>query len=248
MALGFKAALRGGGPTGRIEALRRKKARKKDEAWAALHRFIELETTLKAGLDQALNPLDSDDPLTTMSEEAIATYIAKADELSTGYGQALEELEKWREAGGAGVFYQSQLMRFTVEQHRYLSGWMRMKVREYAKIVAPQFSQSEPPETRTRAVQMAAAQKAIAVSDEMIERLGRLHTSLDRLMSNTGTTRKVADDLRRLLPSFSHYDFEANEIGMSTDSVCVKCPAATWVRYASLIEKSFDNAADAGHN
>ncbi|MFJ3371781.1 dermonecrotic toxin domain-containing protein [Pseudomonas sp. NPDC086251] len=243
----LKLRLRGGGPTGRIEALRREKARKKDDAWAALHRFIELETTRKASLDEALKPLDNNDPLTTMSEEAIATYIAKSDELASGYGQALDDLEKWREAGGAGVFYQSQLMRLTVELHRYLSGWMRMKLREYAKIVAPQFSPSEPPETRARAVQMAAAQKAIAVSDEMIDRLGRLQASLDRLMSHTGTTRKVADDLRRLLPSFSHYDFEANEIGMSTELCLREVPGSDMGQIRQRVVESFDNAADAGH-
>jgi hypothetical protein len=243
----LKLRLRGGGPTGRIEALRREKAMKKDEAWAALHRFIELEATRKASLDEALNPLGANDPSTTMSEEAIAAYISKADELSNGYGQALEDLEKWREAGGAGVFYQSQLMRFTVEQHRYLSGWMRMKLREYAKIVAPHFNQSEPPETRARAVQMEAAQKAIAVSNAMIDRLGRLHASLDRLKNNTGTTRKVADDLKRLLPSFSHYDLEANEIGMSTELCLREVPGSDMDQIRQLVIKIFDNAADAGH-
>jgi hypothetical protein len=240
----FKLRLRGGGPTGRIEALRREKARKKDEAWAALHRFIEQEASRKASLEQALQ---SNDLVATMSEEEIATYIAKAGELADGYGQALQDLEKWREAGGAGVFYQSQLMRLTVEQHRYLSGWMRMKLRDYAKIVAPQISQTEPPQTRDRAVQILAAQKAIAVSDDLIDGLARLNASLDRLTGNTGTTRKVADDLRRLLPSFSRYDLQANEIGMSTE-LCLRDAADSELdQVRQIVIPIFENAADAGH-
>lgn len=243
----LKLRLRGGGPTGRIETLRREKARKKDEAWAALHLFIEQEATRKANLDEALKPLAIDDPLTTMSEEAIATYISKADQLSKGYGKALEDLEKWREAGGAGAFYQSQLMRFTIEQHRFLSGWMRMKLREYAQIVAPQISLPEPAQTRARAVQMEAAQKAIAVSDEIIDRLGRLHASRDRLKINTGAARKIADDLQRLLPSFSHFDLEANEIGMSTELCLRDAPDSKLNQVRQTVIPIFENAAEAAH-
>jgi hypothetical protein len=243
----LKLRLRGGGPTGRIEALRREKARKKDEAWNALHVFIEQEASRKASLDRALNPLESNEVSATMSEEEITTYISKADELSNGYGQALENLEKWREAGGAGVFYESQLMRLTVEQHRFLSGWMRMKLREYAKIVAPQLSQFESAQTGTRAVQMEAAQKAIAVSDEMIDRLGRLRASLNRLKSNTGAARKVADDLQRLLPSFSHYDLEANEIGMSTELCLRDAPDSELTQVRQIVMPIFESAAAAGH-
>jgi hypothetical protein len=243
----FKLRLRGGGPTGRIETLRREKARKKEEAWAALHLFIEQEAGRKASLDEALKPLQSNDISAVMSEEEVATYIAKADELSNGYGEALEQLETWREAGGAGVFYQSQLMRMTVEQHRFLSGWMRMKLREYAKIVAPQIDPVESAETRSRAVRMQAAQQAIAVSDDMIDRLARLHASLERLKGHTGTARKVADDLQRLLPSFSHFDLEANEIGMSTELCLRDGPDNELNQLRQKVTEIFDNAADAGH-
>ncbi|MBV6825352.1 dermonecrotic toxin domain-containing protein [Pseudomonas sp. PD9R] len=243
----LKLRLRGGGPTGRIEALRREKTRKKDEAWNALHLFIEQEATRKASLDETLQPSETNDLFATLSEEAIAIYIAKSDELSSGYGQALADLEKWREAGGSGVFYQSQLMRFTVEQHRYLNGWLRMKLREYAKIVLPQLSQSEPAQTRSRAVQIEAAQKAIAVSDELIDRLGRLQASLDRLMDHTGATRKVAGELKRLLPSFSHYDLEANEIGMSTELSLREVAGSDMSQVRPLVVDIFENAADAGH-
>lgn len=244
----LKLRLRGGGPTGRIAALRRERTKRQDEAWAALHQFIEQEATRKASLDDTLKSLSSNDVSVTLSEEEITAYITKADELATGYGQALEDLEKWHEAGGAGSFYQSQLMRLTVEQHRFLSGWMRMKMREYARIVAPQLSQLESGETRSRAAQMEAAQKAIAVSDEMSDRLGQLHKSLNRLMSHTGTTRKVADDLKRLLPSFSRYDLDANEIGMSTELSLIEVPGSDLSEVRQLVIQIFDNAAEAGHS
>lgn len=243
----LRLRLRGGGPTGRIEALRRERATRKDEAWAALHRFIEQEARRKASLDEALQPLENSDPAEPMSEAAVIAYIAKADELASAYGQALQDLEKWREAGGAGVFYQSQLMRFSVEQHRYLSGWMRMKLREYARIVAPQLSTSEPPETRSRATQMQAARQAIAVSDEMVERLAQLHTSLGRLDQHTGATRKVATELRRLMPSFTPRDLHANEIGMSIELSLRDAPDSVLDPLRQLIVPVFEGAAEAGH-
>lgn len=244
----LKLRLRGGGPTRRIEAMRREKIKKKDDAWAALHRFIEQEAIRKASVDEVLNPLEGNDVSAPMSDETIASYISRSDEMANGYGQALEALETWREAGGAGVFYQSQLMRFTIEQHRYLNGWMRMKLREYVKIIAPQFSQTEPSTTRSRAAQMEAAQKAIAVSDELIDRLGRMHASLDRLMDHTGITRKVAGDLKKMLPAMSQYDLKANEIGMSTELCLREAPDSDMSQARQSVVDIFDNAADAGHS
>jgi len=243
----LRLRLRGGGPTGRIEALRRERAARKEEAWAALHRFIEQEARRKASLDEALQPLENNDPTAPMSEAAVVTYITKADELASAYTQALQDLEKWREAGGAGVFYQSQLMRFSVEQHRYLSGWMRMKLREYARIVEPQLSTSEPAEARARAIQMQAARQAIAVSDAMVERLAQLHASLDRLDQHTGATRKVANDLRRLMPSFTRRDLHANEIGMSIEISLRDAPDSILDPLRQLIVPVFEGAAEAGH-
>ncbi|MFJ2711395.1 dermonecrotic toxin domain-containing protein [Pseudomonas sp. NPDC087346] len=243
----LKLRLRGGGPTGRIETLRREKIKRKDEAWAALHRFMEQEATNKADLDEALRLPEHNDLSAAMSEEDIATYISKSDTLASGYSQALLDLEKWREAGGAGVFYQAQLMRLTIEQNRYLNGWMRMKLREYARIVAPQLSALEPAETRARPIQMEAARKAIAVSDEMIERLTLLHTSQERLNHHTGTTRKVAAELQRLMPALSRHDLQANEIGMSIELSLRDAPDSTLEPLRQLIIPVFDGAADAGH-
>lgn len=244
----LKLRLRGGGPTGRIEALRREKTRRKDEAWAALHRFMEQEATSKAELTDALRLTENSDLSAAMSEEEIATYISKSDALASGYSQALIELEKWREAGGAGVFYQAQLMRFTVEQNRFLNGWLRMKLREYAKIVAPQLSTLEPAETRSRPMQMAAARKAIAVSDEMVERLTLLHSSLERLDNHTGTTRKVSGELKRLMPLLSRHDLRANEIGMSIELALKDAPDDKLAPLRQLIIPIFEGVADAGHS
>ncbi|QAX82428.1 hypothetical protein C2E19_00610 [Pseudomonas sp. DTU12.3] len=243
----LRLRLRGGGPTGRIEALRRKKAKTKEETWKELHRFIKQEAGRKANLEEALKPLPEGDDQTPMSEDEITTYITKSDELATSYTQALATLEQWREAGGAGVFYQSQLMRMTVEQHRFLSGWLRMRLREYAKIVAPQLSTAEPAQTRSRQTQMEAGRKAIAVSDEMVERLGRLHASLDRLNHHSGETQKVAGDLKRLLPTFSRRDLHANEIGMSIELSLREAPESTLDPLRQLIVPIFEGAAEAGH-
>ncbi|MFJ2359551.1 dermonecrotic toxin domain-containing protein [Pseudomonas fluorescens] len=243
----LRLRLRGGGPTRRIDAFVREREARKDEAWAALRRFFAQEAPRKAGLDEALLPLDTGDQNTPLSEEAISTYIAKADDLSTGYRQALAELEKWREAGGTGGVYQAELMRMTVEQHRFLSGWMRMKLREYAHIVAPQISPLEPAQTRSRSVQMQAASKAIAVSDEMVERLEHLYSSLNTLQKHTSATRKVAADLKRLMPSFSRRDLHANEIGMSIELSMLEAPDSVLEPLRELIGPIFESAADAGH-
>ncbi|WP_419712769.1 dermonecrotic toxin domain-containing protein [Pseudomonas sp. NFX224] len=243
----LKLRLRGGAPGGRIAALQRERANRKASAWAALQHFIEQEAARKASLDEALAPLETGDANAVLSEEELTTYIAKADELASGYGQALDDLETWREAGGAGAFYQSQLMRLTVEQHRYYSGWMRMKLREYARIVAPQLSALERGDTRTRAVQIEVAKEAIAVSDEMIDRLARMQASLARLSGHSGITRKIAGNLERLMPSFSRHDLEANEIGMSIELSLRDAPDSDLARIRPLVAAIFDNAAEAGH-
>lgn len=243
----LRLRLRGGGPTGRIEALRREKAKRKADTWQVLHRFIEQEAGRKADLSEALEPLNEADEQAPLSEAEITLYITKADELASSYTGALATLEQWREAGGAGVFYQSQLMRMTVEQHRFLSGWMRMKLREYAKIVLPQINPAEPAQTRSRQTQMTAGRNAIAVSDEMVERLDQLHASLERLNHHSGATQNVAGDLRRLLPSFSRRDLHANEIGMSIELSLRDAPDSTLDPLRQLIVPIFEGAADAGH-
>lgn len=239
-----KLRLRGGGPTGRIQALRREKLKNKTEALAALKAFVERIPTRKASLDQALQALGNEG---TASEAAIDTYASTANELVSEYGQALENLEKLRSAGGEGRSYQSHLMTFTVEQHRYLNVWMRLKIREYAKIVSPLLSESEP-STLPRAEQLQAAQKAIALSVEIVECIERLQTSLNRLlMVDTGPTRKIAGDLKKLLPSFSRHDLEANEIGMSTELCLRDMPGSDTSEVRQLVLDIFEGSADAGH-
>lgn len=241
----LKLRLRGGGPTGRIEALRREKLKNKTEALVALKAFVERVPTPKAALEKALQALGNEG---NAGEEAIDTYTSTADELVNEYDQALENLEKLRSAGGEGRSYQAHLMTFTVEQHRYINGWMRLKMRQYAKIVAPLLSESEP-STLPRAEQLQAAQKAIDLSVEIVERLKRLQASLNTLLKvDTGPARKVAGDLKKLLPTFSSYDLEANEIGMSTELCLREVPGSELNQVRELLVEIFNSAADAGHD
>lgn len=242
----LKLRLRGGGPTGRIQALRQAKAKKKEEAWAALHLFITQDPTRKANLDEALKLLGDND-LSAASDEAIATYTSTSNDLANGYSQALQDLEKWHDAGGAGVFYQSQLMRFTIEQHRYINSWLRMKLREYAKNVMPLIDQAQASTTMTRAKQMETTQNAITVSDEMVDRLERLHSSLERLMNSTGPARKVASDLKKLQPPLSRHDLHANEISMSAELCLREVPGSDMSQIRQLVVEIFDSASNAGH-
>ncbi|WP_413703809.1 dermonecrotic toxin domain-containing protein [Pseudomonas sp. Pseusp16] len=243
----LKLRLRGGGPTGRIEALRRAKLAQKDEAWTALKSFFSREATLKASVDEALNAMESNEVSAPDSEESIASYTEKTNELANVYGQALQDLEKWRIAGGNGVVYQSQLMRLTIEQHRFLNGWMRMKLLAYAKIVTPLLNQAEGSEGMPRAEQVLAAEKAIGVSNEIIDRLDRLQVSLDRLTNHSGITRKVAIDLSKLSPSLSRFDLEANEVSMSSE-LCLRDRAGSDIsEVRRQVEDIFDNAAEAAH-
>jgi hypothetical protein len=94
---------------------------------------------------------------------------------------------------------------------------------------------------------MTAARNAIAVSDEMVERLDRLHASIERLNHHSGVTQKVAGDLRRLLPSFSRRDLHANEIGMSIELSLREAPDSVLDPLRLLIVPIFEGAADAGH-
>lgn len=243
----LKLRLRGGGRTGKIDALRREKTRVMEQTWTALNRFIEQEATRKASVDEVLAAPEHSDPTAPMSQDAIDRYIARTEEVTNAYGQALMDLETWREAGGAGVFYQSQLMRFTIELHRYGNGWARMKLIEYAKIVAPYIDPTQP-STASRAERMHAAQLAINVSDEMLARLGQLQTSLERLMGHRGVTRKVAGDLQKIARPLSEHDLKANEISMSSELCLVAAMDDDVGPLRQSLIDTLENAADAGHS
>jgi hypothetical protein len=243
----LKLRLRGGAPPSRIEALRRAKTKQNQDAWVALHRFMGQETAKKNSVTTAMEALSLEETPATAFDETTTGYLAQADELAKGYSQALDDLEQWRETGGAGVFYQAQLMRLTIEQHRYTGAWLRVKMKKYALTTKPLVEHLESGTPMPRDQQIEITGKAIKLSDEMIERLQRLHQSLDRLTETTRDAKKVAADLKKLLPAFTQLDLEANEIGMSNELCVRERPGKNMQEVRQIAVKIFERAANSVH-
>ncbi|MFJ4193806.1 hypothetical protein [Pseudomonas sp. NPDC089534] len=243
----LRLRLRAGQPTGRIQALRQEKARKMTEAWNALQAFLEQEPVLKAALDELLIPAEDQSPQAALSEASVPAYLAKSDTLINGYTQALTDLDTWKAMGGTGVFHQAQQMRLTVEQHRSINGWIRLKLREYISHVKPLVSQTPASDPSARAQQLEATRVAIDVSNEIVERLDRMDGTLATLMKGTGQTQEVAGKLEKLRPVLSRYDFLANEVGMSTDLCLSEVPDGTADATRQTLFGILDEAGDAGH-
>ncbi|WP_085655917.1 MULTISPECIES: DUF6543 domain-containing protein [unclassified Pseudomonas] len=243
----LRLRLRGGQPTSKIAALRQKKAAERDKAWAALQAFWAQEPTQQAALQKILVPSEDHDLTSEMSPQAIAAYLTQSESLANGYTQALTDLLAWRTAGGTGKFYEAQLMRLTAEQHRFINGWMRMKLREYAQQVVPLIRQTAESPPLPRAEQIENIRRSIAISDEIVAQLDQLDSSLDRLMKESGQTRKTALGLRDLRPTLSRYDFLGNEIGMSPELCLIDGPGKDAEALRQSVMTVFDEAGIAGH-
>jgi len=238
--------LRGGGPTGRIEALRRAKEQKKTSAWQALELFMARESAEKRTLLEDISALQADASEDTFNR-ILPRYLDKAMKLGNDYTQALEQLDTWHQNGGAGVYYQAQLMRMTGEQHRCLGSWLRMKMRLYAKTskkIAESFEKKTP---LPRKEQIETATAATLISDEMITGLQTLQHSLQTLEAHAGKARKLAADLTRLMPNFTGLDLKANEIGMSYERCVSERPGLIMEAARLDIGILTIKAADAGH-
>lgn len=241
-----KLRLRGGGPTGRLDALRRAKEQEKDAAWQALQLFFSREPANKRDMLTELLALPNDNSEATYSRAA-PRYLDLAMTNGTGYTQALEQLATWHQNGGGGVFYQAQLMRMTAEQHRCLGSWLRVKIRLYAmtsKRIADSFDNSSP---LSRSEQIDIATRATALSDEMIATLQTLNRSLLVLVKHSGKSAKLAADLKRLMPAYGELDLKANEIGMSFERCVVEHPGPEMDAARQDIGIITVKAADAAH-
>ncbi|MBV4461205.1 hypothetical protein KVG96_24880 [Pseudomonas sp. COR58] len=243
----LRLRLRGGQPSGRIRAFRQEKAKRMAEAWTALQAFLTQEPALKAALEDIVIRTESQDPQTAVPESTLTDYLARSDTLSDGYTKALADLENWRKEGGTGVFYQAQLIRLTVEQHRCINGWVRLKLREYIRHVKPMMSQAPASEPSARAQQREATLATLAVSNAIVERLDRMDSTLAKLMSGTGQTREAAGKLEKLRPPLSRFDFLANEVGMSVDLCLQERAGSASEATRQMIFSVFDEAGDAGH-
>ncbi|MCU0070849.1 hypothetical protein N8H71_04585 [Pseudomonas koreensis] len=238
--------LRGGGPKGRIKALQRAKVQNREKAWAALHQFIEGEAQRKLEVRKALLDLPLHD---TESEFEVRArlYLTKAGALGEGYTQALEQLEAWREAGGGGVFHQSQLLRMTAEQHRCLGGSLRLQMRVYAQMTEKFVTGAHNPAPVPRQEQIDIATRATALSDEMISRQQLLRHSMETLSQHSGLAAKVARNLERLFPAFTELDLKANEISMSYERCVREQPGAAMEDARIAISALTDSASNASH-
>ncbi|WP_240321664.1 dermonecrotic toxin domain-containing protein [Pseudomonas fluorescens] len=238
--------LRGGSPTGRIEAMLRAKEQKKDAAWLTLQAFLAQEPANKRELLIKLLALPQDNSEATYLAAA-PDYLDMAIKQGDSYTQALEHLATWHQNGGGGVFYQAQLMRMTAEQHRCMGSWLRVKMRLYSitsKRIAESFDSHTP---LPRNEQIDIATRATTISDELIATLQTLNRSLLVLVKHSGKGAKLAKDLRRLLPNYGELDLKANEIGMSYERCVNEGSGPQWDAARQDIGIITIKAADAGH-
>lgn len=242
-----KLRLRGGSPTGRIEALRRAKAQNKEKAWTALHQFMAQEVTRKNAVSSALLELPRDGSSSEFEPRA-QRYLALAEALGDEYTQALGHLETWRQSGGGGVFYQSQLMRLTAEQHRCLGGALRLQMRVYAQMTEKFANSASTDISLSRDEQIDITTRATALSDQMIARRQVLRQSLDTLGQLAGISSKVGHDLERLLPAFTDLDLKANEISMAYEWCVREQPGPAMEDAREAVNLITGNASTASHD
>lgn len=241
-----KLRLRGGMPKGRIEALRRAKEQRMNSAWSALEQFAEREPEEKRQLLHALVSLPRDTTEAGFTPPAMR-YLDQAMKLGSGYTAALAQLDIWHNAGGGALLHQSQLMRLTVEQHRCLGSWLRVKMRMYANATQKLIDSATRQIAIPRSEHIEIANTAIPLSDAMIGNLETLYRSAQVLSSHSGKAKAVAAKLIGLLPDFGPLDLKANEIGMSYERSVNEQPGAAMLAAREEIGIITANAADAAH-
>lgn len=246
----LKLRLLGGAPTGRIALLRRQREQQKNAAMAQLQPFLEGETRQQEGVVEALRSLtlkaaaDTED----VFEAKTKSYLEKSMALGNGYTQALEQLQIWNESGGHGVFFESQLIRMTVEQHKCLSAWLRVKLRLYRQTVQKLMTDKPAQSTLTRTEQLAITAQANTLSEELVATLQTLENSLQALARQGGKAEKIGRDLKLLLPAFSRLNLQANEIGMSYEKSLRPLLEAELIAPRSAIYAITASAADVSHD
>ncbi|WP_095187847.1 dermonecrotic toxin domain-containing protein [Pseudomonas sp. Irchel 3E19] len=242
----LRIRLSGGAPTGRIAAFRRAREQKKDAAMAKLRPFLESESLLVDEFSKAVKVLK--EAPDNLFDERSAVFLEQSQVLAKSYTDALEQLRIWNESGGSSVFYQSQLMRLTTEQHKCLSGWMRLNMRIYRQTLQRLLPGTTHVEPVSRQEQMNIANKAKTLSEGMVGALQTLKASVEVLQQYEGKPTRVARKLISLLPPFSRFDFLANEIAL-TSELCLRDleePQLTLPRQA--LRAVTASAADASHD
>jgi hypothetical protein len=236
--------LRGGGPKGRLKALKQTKENRKHELNTQIETFKGQEKTHQAALDRLQNAMlkTTDENFETASR----FYTDKLDERIKNYGEALEQLREWRSLGGE-TGYEYTLLRLTTEQEKFLSLWFTVKKNQYARVAQTLVEQAPFNSAEPVSGNLVAIQQATALGDAIVERLELAKAALEglKVLGRAGLTRIQV--LTRLMPKFTRLDFKANEIGMAyelciqetSDEAMPQARAAT----ASIVV----DAADASH-
>lgn len=210
--------LRGGGPKSRLKHLKQVKEARRAELETQVNAFKAQEAEIKAELDRLQKAmLDTD---TERHADSTRLYMDKLEELIKSHTQALEQLNEWRALGGK-TGYTYTLLRLTTLLEKHLTLWFILKKNQYSQAIKPFIDNAQISSAEPVGDHRAAVTRAIALGNDIIERLTLADTYLRGLEVLGRAGRTEAGTIKKLLPRYSAQDLKANEIGISYE-LCVQ--------------------------
>lgn len=210
--------LRGGGMRSRLKAIKLDKAQRKEALQEKIQAFKNRESAIQAeinALQQGMS--EASDP---QFDAHALRLVDRLDVLIDEHREALEHLKQWRELGGT-VGYTYDLLRLTTLLEKHLSLWFTLKSSQYSITIAPMTGEGSINPELAVGASVPAAQKAIQLSQAIIERTEQAYQAVAGLKVLGRTARETSQTIRQLLPRHSPLDYKANEIGLAYD-LCVQ--------------------------
>ena len=201
-----------------LKAQRKAKEQQKKQLGVELENFKRQEAPNNAALKKAQKEMEG--ATEQAREEAEERYLAQVQKLIDDYEQALKNLEQWRINGGSEG-YLNDLQRMTIELQKNLALWFVLKRNAYATLTHRLAQDTAIDSSASLHAHVQGVRQALALSQEIIDRLNISQASLERIEAVGGAGITTAHSLRELLPVFTQWDLKSNEIGMSHE-MCMR--------------------------
>lgn len=220
--------LRGGGMRSRLKAIKLEKALRKEVLHSKIQAFKNQEGALQAEVSTLQTAMmqageDRFDARATLLVDRLETLIEQ-------HREVLEQLKEWRELGGT-VGYTYDLLRLTTLLEKYLSMWFSIRSAQYTLTITPMTGEGRINTDQAVGASRPAAEKAIQLSQAIIERTELAHHALDGLKVLGRAARETTQAIRPLLPHHTALDYKANEIGLAYE-LCVQEQASAQMPHA----------------
>ncbi len=206
-----------------LKTRRLAKAQRREVLETQLAELKARETPLKSELRTLYgNFMQEKEP--TQYQLKLQHSLAKTEELSVLYQEALARFKEWREMGGT-VGYAQELLRLSIESHKHLSLWMSVKQISYSAVITRIESALKSTRAPSRQPLVDDINLSVELSHEMQAKLVLLNRVQGELadLGVPGVMEVVR--LKELAPKFTQWDLKTNEIATSYE-LCIREQAA----------------------